>query len=156
MCCDKNLVVKTLEKELTKIDLMQGKFLKPGTEEISLSSRAGSVYGIFVELDSKKLEVFKKELLKNGNIYEDRLDKWKPVEGNFYPLYWGSDQCLGSRLYAHSKSPTGTGTLHLNERTELIDLNVIYGAILCDDYMEGEKKIRSKHLDIYKTITTKK
>ncbi len=156
MPCNKNLVIKTLEKELTKVDLMQGEFLNPGTREISLSFRVGSVYGIFVQLNDEEIEQFKKDLIKYGGFYKNRLLNWKPIKDNFYPLYWGSDQYIGSRLLAHSKSPVSTGTLHLNNRKELIDKKIIYGAILCDDYKESEKRMRKLYPDVYKTKSRKK
>lgn len=146
----KNKVIEILEKEVGTdvLSFISGSIYKPGTNDCNLSEGRGSVYGIAVKLSNNdELNcVFVKCDKKNMKISD-----WKSIGDDYYPLYWGKDVNMGARLYSHTKASKSTGTIQLNDRTELEGKDIIYGAIPCSNYEEIEKRLHKKYPDIYKT-----
>lgn len=144
-----NEVVEILKKYtgIDKIDFISGEILNVGTANCKLSGKNGSVYGIAIKLEDNEVENYFREFNEKGINHED----WESIGNNFYPLYWGKDQNMGSRLYAHIKSPKGTGSLQLNNRGGLENREIIYGAVPCLNSDKIEKLIRKNYPDILKT-----
>lgn len=98
----KNVVIEKLEKiaGTNKVDFFSGKILNVGTEECELSNKTeiGSVYGIAINISnpSDKKQIF--NCLKNNNRKIEKIEDWKEIGDNFYPLYWGKDSYMGKRL----------------------------------------------------------
>lgn len=146
---NKNKVVEVLEKYIgtENRNFLNGKITKVGTNDCKLSEDGGSVYGIAVRLENNEIE----EFFKKHNEKKIRYENWKSIGDNFYPLYWGKDKNIGSRLVAHTKSYDGTGSLQLNKAVDFKDRECIYGAVLCLKSAEIEKKLHSDYPDILKT-----
>ncbi len=116
----------------------------------------GGVYGIAVDLTNVN-EKDKIAIYNSGNKRKKvEYKNWIPIEGNIYPLYWGKDINLGSRLYEHSKNSSTVGSLQLNKRKTLIGKKVFYGAVLCVNKEQHEKVLHKKYPDIYQNIQDKK
>ena len=152
----KNVIICTLEIVVgtDKIDYISGIIKEVGTTECSLSEERGSVYGIAVLLkNEEKKDVFDK--IRSKQKASHNIDDWKPISGNYYPLYWGKDINMGARLYSHTRTMKSTGTIQLNSLECLKDKTVIYGAIPCINYEENEKKIIDRYPCLLKTIKGK-
>lgn len=149
MVAEKNCVVKILESCMAaeKTDFLSGRIINVGTDECKLSGERGSVYGIAVKINSKK---DKKMIWDTYNGKNERLQEWKSIEDNFYPLYWGKDTNMGSRLHAHTKKYSSTGSLQLcDKKYEVLSkFEIIYGAILCSQSNEIEKQLHKKYPDM--------
>ncbi len=152
-----NQVIKTI-KEVVGNDyreFLSGDF-KIENKNCAFDERGG-VYGIAVDLtgvsEEDKMAIYNSgKKTRNKVNYED----WKPIEGNIYPLYWGKDINLGSRLYEHTKNSSTVGSLQLNKRDKLVGKKVIYGAVLCNNRGKHEKFLHQKYPDIFQNIQDKK
>ena len=84
-----------------------------------------------------------------------KFKEWKPLDDKgsekYYPLYWGKDINLGFRLFEHMKSSKSTESVQLDQRTDLIGRDIIYGAVFCSKNAENEKLLRQRYPDIFKT-----
>lgn len=143
-----NQVVKCIKNTLRSniADSLSGT-LSFNNDECNLEPRGG-VYGIAIKLSSKEVESFFKN---NNEKLTVKLENWKSIGNNFYPLYWGKDSNLGFRLFDHTKCRNTTATLQLNKRDSIKDHTVIYGAVFCKDPGVSEKELRKTYPDIFKT-----
>ena len=73
-------------------------------------------------------------VLSHTHHYITSKDKW-------YPIYWGADLYLGSRLRSHTGKLTRTNSIYLINKLFLIGKKIVYGGILCEDYLEVEKDL---------------
>lgn len=151
-----NIVVDTIKKIVgadTK-QYIEGTVQWENGNKPRLQERGG-VYGIAIKL--KKSEV--KDFFDKAVDAKKKMDfnDWKPLGDNkkanerYYPLYWGKDINLGFRLFEHMKSSKYSWTIQLDKKTYLIGKDLIYGAVLCSNPKENEKKLRDKYPDIFKT-----
>lgn len=149
-----NVVIKVLNEFVgtDKIEFISGKIENVGCDNCQLSESRGSVYGIAVKINS---ENEKQEIFKLNQKIGLEILKWKSIGCNYYPLYWGKDKSMGSRLDAHTKSPTGNGTIQLNKKTALKNKDIIYGAILCSNSENIERELHEAYPDILKTTSAK-
>lgn len=129
------------------VDSISGNITDVGTDECKLSDERGSVYGIAVKITDP--EDVKKILKYTDN--PRKIKDWRTIGEDYYPLYWGIDVNLGSRLDAHTKSSDSTGTIQLNKKDYLKDMEIIYGGILCNNRGAVEKKLREEYPDVLKT-----
>ena len=147
----KNSIITVLKETINadRFEYISGEILNCGTSECKLSEERGSVYGIAIELPEDKKQSFFDNLAnkKKGVKVED----WKSIGDNYYPLYWGIDINMGARLSAHVKDYIGTGALQLNN-SSIGNLKIIYGAVPCLNRAKHEKTLRDKYPDILKTI----
>ncbi|MBE5745533.1 MAG: hypothetical protein E7355_05330 [Clostridiales bacterium] len=149
-----NIVVDTIIK-VVGADIrnyIEGKVQWQEGNKPKLQERGG-VYGIAIKLATSEAEEFflqHKDEKKDLNFYD-----WIPLgeKGleNYYPLYWGKDINLGFRLFEHMKSSKSTASVQLDQRTDLIGRDIIYGAVFCSKNAENEKLLRQKYPDIFKT-----
>ena len=119
-----NKVVEILLKE-TGTDYLQfisGEILNPGTDECKLSEENGSVYGIAIKLITQEE---KEEIFACRDYNEMKIDDWKSIGADYYPLYWGKSLYLKSRLQDHTTKHRGKRSLQLNERKELKNKHLI-------------------------------
>ncbi len=145
----KNQVVEAIQQVLGEDcrDFLVGEFTFVDGE-CRLEARGG-VYGVAIDL-SKATKEEKRAIYEEGNKNgKVAFDKWQEIGNGFYPLYWGKDSNLGSRLFEHAKNSSSVYSLQLNKRTELFNQKVIYGAVLCANFKENEKKLRARFPDIY-------
>ena len=151
----KNSIIMAIEQviEGDKLEYISGFVENCGTADCTLSEERGSVYGIAIELPRDKKQSFFDNLTnKKKGI---KVDDWKSIGDNCYPLYWGIDINMGMRLSAHVKDYTGTGALQLNN-SFTSDYKIIYGAMLCLNRAKHEKALRKKYPDILKTTKKSK
>ncbi len=103
------------------------------------------VYGIAVEIqdDGDKQKLFG-EATKIGAVAKrcKSICDWQPLDkdGKWYPLYWGADLTLGARIRSHAGKLTKTGSIYLSKKPFLKNYNMVYGAILCRDYLNVKKR----------------
>lgn len=99
----RNKVIEILEIYVgqERITFISGEILKIGTKDCHLSEDRGSVYGIAVAIEDEREKALIFQHLNERSI---QLEQWNPIGDNFYPLYWGKDCNMGSRLKVHTKS----------------------------------------------------
>ncbi len=160
---EENQVIKVLSDiaKDNKVTYISGTIEDCGTNNCKLSSERGGVYGIAVKLntDEEKKELY--NALNNDATHKTKkfpksIDDWKTIGDDCYPLYWGKDQKLGSRLYDHTKKHSGKYTLQLDSLGILKGKTVIYGAILCLNKKTVERKLHVEYPDVLKTVKGKK
>lgn len=146
---NKNEVVMVLEDIAgeKKVDFIVDIVNNPGLEDCSISDKRGGVYGFAIKLEDNEVDNFF-ENRDNTNI--KRVD-WKTIGNRYYPLYWGKDINLGSRLHAHTKSQKDTYSIQLNNREFLKGKEIIFGAILCANKGEIEKRLKRRFPDVLMT-----
>lgn len=152
---EKNPVVEILEKIVgtDKIDFISGDILDVGTGECKLSDERGSVYGIAIQIkdENDKEKVF--DAVSESRRKLENADQWKAITDDFYPLYWGEDINMGSRLFSHTKTMKSTGTLQLNKISSVLgEHRMIYGAVPCLNRLTNEDKLHERYADLLKTI----
>ena len=117
-----------------------------------LDKKYGGVYGIAVRLSPSDTSAFvTKNNLNHKNIKS--ISDWKSIGDDFYPLYWGKDSRLGSRIYAHLNKYKGTGAANLCKHKELQGKEVIFGICICNDYEKGEKNLHRAFPALYTKST---
>lgn len=145
-----NIVVKTIIDTIgsAKRDYLEGE-VKYDKGSCRLEDRGG-VYGIAVKLDESEVETFFNNNNKKGE--EVKVNEWRTIGEGYYPLYWGKDINLGSRLFEHMKASNTVASIQLDKKWSLLcDKSVIYGAVMCVDRHNWERELRKKYPDIYKT-----
>lgn len=73
---------------------------------------------------------------------------------NWYPVYWGKDITPVSRILAHARGYTKTGSLNIPSIAYLKNKKIIYGAILVERYDSFEKLLHQKHPPLSGTART--
>jgi hypothetical protein len=151
-----NKIVEKIKAECTvSVDYMEGNIIDISKDSCKLSSRSGAVYGFAVKIMD---EEEKQEIFDELNCKDMVIDDWVSIGDDLYPLYWGKEQNLGSRVFTHTRSPRSTGSIQLNKDKYgvLVGKEVLYGSVLCDiNYSVFENSIRSKYPDILKTKSEK-
>lgn len=155
---DKNIVVETLQKIIgnDQIDFISGEINGVGTKDCSLSDERGCVYGIAIKIDEESIakDIFKKIPKRNKKI--SNVSEWQPIDGSkYYPLYWGKDINMGSRLHSHTKNSKTTHSIQLNTLSVLFDKEIIYGAVPCENRETHEKELHKSYKCLLKTVKTK-
>lgn len=156
-----NIVTEVLNnaadrKKLTEID---GNLIW-GTPYCEIKGTMGGVYGIAVEIqdDGDKQKLFE-EATKIGAVAKrcKSIGDWHPLDegGKWYPLYWGADLTLGARIRSHARKPAKTGSVYLSQKSFLQGHIIVYGAILCSDYLNVEKDLHNDYKDLFKTTNKK-
>lgn len=139
-------------KKLTEID---GNLIW-GDVYCTIKGTIGGVYGIAIKIsDPNDKQFIFDEASKIKAIHKrcKSINDWQPLddEGRWYPLYWGADLTLGARIRSHAGKPTKTGSVYLSQKPFLKNRNMVYGAILCVDYLDVENLLHTKYIDIFKT-----
>ena len=120
----------------------------------------GGVYGMAVEIANaaEKKEIFEAAEKINSVAKCMSVDEWKPIDSNgkWYPIYWGADLYLGSRLRSHTGKLTRTNSIYLINKPFLIGKKIVYGGILCEDYLKVEKDLHRDYRDLFKTTNKNK
>lgn len=148
-----NAVVKTIRNVFSKnkkiqiLDSVSGNIIKAGTTSCQLKIDHGSVYGIAVQLTQSEVRDFWNAY--SGKNQMKHIEEWKPIEENYYPLYWGKDKFLGDRMYKHTKVYKKTGTARLCLRKELDGKDIIYGICICSDYSAAEQILHQTYPALY-------
>lgn len=156
-----NIVTKVLNnaaglKKLTEID---GNLIW-GTPYCEIKGTMGGVYGIAVEIQDNgdKQKLFE-EATKIGAVAKrcKSINDWQPLDknGKWYPLYWGADLTLGARIRSHARKLTKTNSVYLSKKPFLQGHNIVYGAILCSDYLNVENALHNDYKDLFKTTNKK-
>ncbi len=153
-----NIVTNVLDrvagsKKLTEID---GNLIW-GNINCGIKGTMGGVYGIAIEVkDLNDKQYIFNQASKIGAVSKrcKSIKDWQPLggTGNWYPLYWGADLTLGSRIRSHAGKPTKTGSVYLGQKPFLNGHNMVYGAILCEDYLNVEGALHTNYKDLFKTI----
>lgn len=152
---EKNPVVEILENivDTDKIDFIGGDILGVGTDECRLSDERGSVYGIAIQIKDKNDKETVFNAVSKSRRKLENADQWKEITNDFYPLYWGKDVNMGSRLFSHTKTMKSTGTLQLNTISSVLgEHRIIYGAVPCLNRLTNEDKLHERYADLLKTV----
>ena len=147
---EKNAVVSIIEKIVgtDKIEYISGEIQNCGTKNCTMSGDRGSVYGVAIQLKGIEKDTFFESLQsKKQNV---KKEKWITVGEDFYPLYWGIDKNMGSRLMAHINSYKSTGALQLNVLS-MGKYKIVYGAMPCLNREIHERTLKKRFPDILKT-----
>ena len=156
-----NVVTNILDKvagarKLTEID---GDIIVQ-SGECEIKGTMGGVYGMAVEIENaaEKKAIFEAAENKDSVAKGMSVDEWKPIDsdGKWYPIYWGADLYLGSRLRSHTGKLTGTNSIYLIDKPFLNGKKIVYGGILCEDYLEVEKDLHRDYKDLFKTTNKNK
>lgn len=122
----------------------------------------GSVYGFFVSLLPEDADLLFNEAKSKNALALSSRHEFKPIIDNIYPLYWGKDKSLGSRINGHIMNPdgkeqgkAGTGLVRLCAYLTLQNKEIGVFAIVVNDYSGFELRIRSIYPDVLKTKNTK-
>mgnify|MGYP000162697728 CR=1 FL=1 len=139
-------------KKLTEID---GNLIW-GNVCCDIKGTMGGVYGMAIEISNPNDKQFIFDEASKIKAIHKRcksIKDWQPLddEGRWYPLYWGADLTLGARIRSHVGKPTKTGSVYLSKKPFLKDYNMVYGAILCEDYSNVENFLHTNYKDIFKT-----
>ena len=149
-----NIVVDTIIKVVGS-DIkhyIEGKVLWQKNGKPKLQERGG-VYGIAIKLKDDEAAKF---FAKHKDIKKNfEFEKWIPLSQDngekYYPLYWGKDINLGFRLFEHMKSSKSTASIQLDQKVDLFEKDIIYGAVFCSNNKENENLLHNQYPDIFKT-----
>jgi len=113
----------------------------------------GGVYGFFVELSKEDARAFFNEASKRNAANLSSFEEFKPIKGNFYPIYWGKDKSIGKRPYEHLGNPKGTGSIRLSTYKSLEKKQIHTFVIIVDDNEKLESHLQKNfpHLLLTKT-----
>lgn len=133
------------------VDFLEGEIVSAGTKNCTLSNERGGVYGFAIEFESEteKIEFFNKLKANNFKMRIHNPDEWKPLKGNFYPLYWGKDVNLGFRLYEHTTDNKTSASIQLC-REAFEGYSIIYGGVLCKNRDVYENMLHKEYADVLK------
>ena len=149
-----NIVVETIFKVVgsNNRNYIEGKVQWQENGKPKLQERGG-VYGIAIKLKDSEIKDFFSQH-KDGKK-DLRVEEWKPLDDKtvekYYPLYWGRDINLGFRLFEHMKSSKSTASIQLDQKTDLLGRDIIYGAVFCYKNAENERLLHQNYPDILKT-----
>lgn len=108
----------------------------------------GIVYGFVTKLNDIELEKLKNEAKKKKTLTES-IDNIKPINNEYYVLYWGKSSDVFGRINAHYNGHKGgNSNLHLKEYKSLHEKKIIYGTI----YIEKNKEFEEYLLVVYPPI----
>ena len=139
------------EKDISFHVDIKGNFINEADNKRKLSF-AGSTYGFCVKLDEvKKKEVFDEATAKETNRLTD-ITQFKPIFDDVYPLYWGKDKSLGSRLSQHLNKYAKNGAVKLCRYTSLHGKSISYAVSINDDSKLLEKKLQESYPPLLKTM----
>lgn len=151
---EKNKVIEKLEEIIGSdaTTFVCGSIIDSGTERCSLTEHCGSVYGIAIKLDNESEKKLLFDAVKDNKDAKENfeINNWKTIGDNFYPLYWGKDEYMGSRLTAHTKKRDTTGVIQLPNKKYLQNKTIIYGVVECTNYDKHEKTIIEEFPCIFK------
>jgi hypothetical protein len=122
----------------------------------------GGVYGFFAKLNKSQVDALYEEAkVKKTNALKEKSD-FKPIIDDIYPIYWGKDKSLGSRINAHINNPDGkeqgkkgTGLIRLCAYKSLEKIEIGVFTIVVNNYSAFESHVRSQYPDLLKTKSTK-
>ena len=122
----------------------------------------GAVYGYFVRLEPDELKALRKEAEEKKSSAIDRAKEFESLYDNVYPLYWGKDESLGSRINAHLRNPggknegkKGTGLIRLCAYKALKGKDIAVFSICVSNYAAFEVHLRAHFPDLLKTKNSK-
>ena len=96
------------------------------------------VYGFSAELI--KPEELLEEAKGKGLSKLENVDKFMPICGTQqYPLYWGKDQYIGSRLHAHLVSHSGKAAIQLHTYESLRGKKIYCAVVYCERRRHGKR-----------------
>ncbi len=131
------------------------------TNEVSNEGKTltpGGLYGFFVRLSETEAKNLYAEANKKGCSALSTCEKFKPINNDIYPLYWGKDKSIGSRINGHIKNPdgpeqgkNGTGLIRLSAYAALHGKEIGVFTIVVNDNSGFETHIRKLYPDLLKT-----
>ena len=116
-----------------------------------------SVYGFAVELSEDEKTCLFNYARKEGHCQLESPDRFRPMFGNVYPLYWGEDKYIGHRIYHHIQGESkyhDTGSIRLSTYGLLRSKDILCGLAVVDKSEEAERALKNKYPDLLKTWTT--
>jgi hypothetical protein len=154
-----NELITTIRREFDstnykEVDVL-GSFVNE-SNNIGKTITPGSVYGFFVSLNEQEKTKLFEEAREKKTLRPSDLSTIKPIIDDLYPLYWGKDKSLGSRINAHITNPISrTGLARLSAYTSLHGKSISCLALVVNDYSMFEEHLKIKYPDILKTKSRK-
>ena len=130
-----------------------GEFTLPATNKPTLFP--GAVYGFAVRLSEEERVALFSEANGRGLSQLAEISSFKPIEDDLYPIYWGKDKQLGSRLHQHLNNPTGTGAIRLSTYRALSGKVLACATLVVPDFEVAESIIQNAFPHLLKTTTVK-
>lgn len=128
-----------------------GEFTLPGVSPILFP---GAVYGFAVRLTEEQARDLFEEAKERGLNRLPKLEDFRPIEGDLYPLYWGKDKQLGARPHQHLQDPTKTGSVRLSTYKSLAHRKIACVSLTVDDFEAAERALQTAFPDLLKTTTS--
>jgi hypothetical protein len=152
-------IIEIVRAELDGVNYLEvdvvGSFVNESNNK-GKSLTPGSVYGFFASLDQNEVQALFKEANDKGSCRLKNVNEFKPIIGDIYPLYWGKDKSLGSRINAHINNPEGgTGIVRFCAYKCLHGKKISCIAVVVNDNSSFEKHLQKKFPDILLTKRNK-
>lgn len=123
----------------------------------------GAVYGFFALLNEReKVALFEEAKIKGTNDLSS-ISNLIPIANNIYPLYWGKDKRIGSRINVHLTNPdgleqgkkSGTALIRLSAYKALIGVKLAVFSIVVSKYSCFEKELQKAYPPLLLTKKSK-
>lgn len=105
-----------------------------------------------MELNNKEKEELFNEAKRLGGNKQKEILNLKPINNNYYPLYWGKSLDSFGRITAHLNSHSGgNSNLRLKQYTSLANKEIVYARMYLKDNVEFEKYLANTYPPILMT-----
>jgi hypothetical protein len=115
----------------------------------------GGVYGFAARLADAERQYLCEEAQVRGLCRLTDIADFRPIEGDFFPIYWGKDKFLGARPHQRLGNPEGTGVIRLRTYEALRDKTIAVVSLTVADYVRAEAALQRRYPDLLKTTTEK-
>jgi hypothetical protein len=116
-------------------------------------SLPGSVYGFCVRLNVQERDAVFAEAMQYDSNKLSQADNWTPITEDIYPLYWGKDKMLGSRIYGHLRNHQTTGLARLCAYQTLQNREIACAVMTVNDNALFEKELHRAYPHLLKAVT---
>lgn len=112
----------------------------------------GATYGFCVRLNTIEHKAVFLEAQQKGTARLNKIQDWKPIQDDIYPLYWGKEKYAGERVNRHLKNNSqGTGILRLCAYASLHNKEIACVSLTVANNTDFEKAMQRNHPDLLKT-----
>lgn len=124
-----------------KITVAEGTFTNNEENKKSLKL-PGATYGFCVRLNEQERNSVFNEATSKRTTRLKKIQEWYPLSEDIYPLYWGKDKMLGSRIHQHLMNTKKTGLARLCAYTSLHGKEISCVALTVSQYAEFEAALQ--------------
>ena len=148
----RNFMEEVAARRQIQMAVAEGVFTNSATNSKVLNL-PGSTYGFCVRLnENERNSVFGEALTKRSSRLE-RIQEWRPLAENIYPLYWGKDKMLGARIHQHLKNTKKTGLARLCSYTTLHGKEIACVSLTVTQYSELEAALHRERPHLLLAVT---